>query len=84
MIKVSDKVVIAVVCAIYDYCNYSTSCHIPPEAIASQFPTDLRGIVKKAIKLAWKKGLIYRKGGGKSYGLNKTAYEIIKEYCIET
>ena len=52
MIKASDQVVIAVVCAIYDFCNYSTSCHIPLEAISSHFPTDLRGDCKESNKVS--------------------------------
>jgi hypothetical protein len=78
-----DRWVIAVLCAIYDTCGFSTSCHIPPEAITSKFSKDLRGFAKKAIKSACRKGLIYRKGGGKSYGLNKIAFELIRKHCKE-
>ncbi len=79
-----DPWVIAVVCAVYDKCNYSIHCHIPLEAIASRFRTDLRGFVKKAVKRAVTLGLLYRKGGTKSYGLTKEGFQVVKEFCIES
>ncbi len=81
--RLSDELVIAVLCAIYDKCNFSTNCHIPPEAILKSFPSEIRGIIKKAIRLAQRKGLIYRKGGTKSYGLTKEALLIVREKCVE-
>jgi len=75
--------VIAVVCAVYDKCGYSTHCHIPPEAITSKFRSDPRGYVKKALRRAVTLGLLYRKGGTKSYGLTVQGLRLVKEFCIE-
>jgi len=78
-----DPWVIAVICAVYDKCDYSMHRHIPPEAITSKFRSDLRGYVKKALRRAVALGLLYRKGGTKSYGLTKQELRIVKEFCIE-
>ncbi len=53
------------------------------EAITSKFRSDLRGYVKKALRRAVALGLLYRKGGTKSYGLTKEGLRIVKEFCIE-
>lgn len=42
--------------ALADACNYSLSAHVPIEAVASRFPTHLRGDTRKALKKLRRKG----------------------------
>jgi len=78
-----DRWVKAVLCAIYFKCGFSTKCHIPIEAIERRFQPAVRDKIKDAIKEAERRGLIYRKGGTKSYGLTKLGLsKISREECL--
>ena len=77
-----DFWLIPTLCAIYSYCGLSTSCHIPAEAIRKQLPQEAWDFLKKILRKAEALGLIYRKGGTKSYGLTKNGLSLVKEACL--
>ncbi len=77
---------IAVVCAIYKRCGYRASihCHLPLEAVLSEFPPWLRGYYKKVLRKCVSKGLVYEKHHGKgrrSYGLTREGVRLALAYC---
>lgn len=72
-----------ILCALYRLCVASTRCHVPREAILSKVPPWLRGYYKRFIREAERLGLIYRKGGTKSYGLTKAGVAVARRECVE-
>ena len=76
-----DELITLVVCVIYSFCDFSTGCHIPIEAIRKQIK-DPEIPFKKVLRKAEARGLIYRKGGTKSYGLTKSGLDLVREACV--
>ena len=76
-----DELITLVVCVIYSYCDFSKGCHIPIEAIQRQIK-DPQIPFRKVLRKAEARGLIYRKGGTKSYGLTKNGLSLVKEACL--
>ncbi len=77
-----DFWLIPTLCAIYSYCGLSTGCHIPVEAIKKQLLQEAWGFLKRILRKAESEGLIYRKGGTKSYGLTKSGLDLVREACV--
>ena len=72
-----------VLCALYRLTGETTHAHYPLEAIMRKLPPAMRGTVKRALKQLEAEGLIYRKGGTKSYGLTREGLERAREACLE-
>ncbi len=82
MARISREHLSMVLCALYRFCR-SPHCHVPPEAVARVLPKHMRGVVARALRELERRGLVYRKGGTKSYGLTREGLEKAREWCTE-
>lgn len=80
--KLKEYELEAVLCALYAKCGDSIYCHVPLEAIKAKLRRDLWPILRRALRELEKKGLIYRKGGTKSYGLTREGVRKAREVCF--
>ena len=72
----------AVLCALYAKCNGSIHCHVPLEAIKTKLRRELWPTLRRTLRELEKRGLIYRKGGTKSYGLTREGVQRAHEICL--
>ncbi len=82
-LKASRRHMKRVLCALYRLTGETTHAHYPLEAIMRKLPPAMRDTVKRALKQLEAEGLVYRKGGTKSYGLTQEGLEKVREICIE-
>ncbi|MEB3779429.1 MAG: hypothetical protein GSR85_04275 [Desulfurococcales archaeon] len=80
--KISQRQLDRTLCALYKLTGESLHAHYPLEAVMRKLPPHLRGAVKRAIKQLEKMGLVYRKGGTRSYGITREGLERAREVCM--
>ena len=81
--KASRRHMKRVLCALYRLTGESIHAHYPLEAVLRKVNPAIRGDVKRGIRQLERQGLVYRKGGTKSYGLTQEGLEKAREECME-
>ena len=80
--KPKDCELEAVLCALYIKCYNSIHCHVPLEAVKAKLRRELWPILRRTLRELERKGLVYRKGGTKSYGLTREGTRRAREICF--
>ncbi len=81
--RLEEWILDQILCALYKLTGESTHAHYPLEAVLRKIPPAIRGDVRQGIKQLERQGLVYRKGGTKSYGLTREGLERAREACLE-
>ena len=83
--KPTPRQLTRILCILYAFCEASTKCHVPPEAVAHKLPREARGITHKALKRLVAMGLVWEKTHGpgrRSYGLTREGVELARQICL--